>query len=252
MLLTTILFTVLLVGRGEAAWKIVLFAVVFLTIEGAFLGANLVKLGHGGWIPIVLAAGIYSLMATWKQGQRILVAALRRTWADLAKPIEEHIRDARTNQPTRIDHPAVYLDRFRDLVPPALYLNWMHNRALHNPILILTVETADVPRVPEKERRSVEALGEGAFRILLRWGFMEEPDVPAGLRGLVLDGKELDPLAVSYILGRDALIATDRPSGMARWRERLFSWMRRNEARAAAYYRIPPSRAIEFGIQVEI
>ena len=83
-------------------------------------------------------------------------------------------------------------------------------------------------------------------------GLMEEPDVPAGLRGLVLDGKELDPLAVSYILGRDALIATDRPSGMARWRERLFAWMRRNEARATAFYRIPPQRAIEFGIQVEI
>jgi len=191
-------------------------------------------------------------MATWKQGQRVLVAALRRTWADLSKPIDEHIRDIRTNQPARIDHPAAYLDRFRDLVPPALYLNWMHNRALHNPILLLTVETADVPRVSVKERRSVEALGEGFFRILLRWGFMEEPDVPEGLRGLVLDGKELDPLAVSYILGRDALIATDRPSGMARWRERLFAWMRRNEARATAFYRIPPSRAIEFGIQVEI
>ena len=252
MLLTTILFTVLLMGRGAAAWKIVLFAVVYLAIEGAFLGANLVKLGHGGWIPILLAAGIYSLMATWKQGQRVLVAALRRTWGDLSKPIDEHIRDIRTNQPARIDHPAAYLDRFRDLVPPALYLNWMHNRALHNPILLLTVETADVPRVSEKERRSVEALGEGVFRILLRWGFMEEPDVPEGLRGLVLDGKELDPLAVSYILGRDALIATDRPSGMARWRERLFAWMRRNEARATAFYRIPPSRAIEFGIQVEI
>ena len=252
MLLTTLLFTVLLVGRGAAAWKIVLFAAVFLTIEGAFLGANLAKLGHGGWIPILIAAGIYSLMATWKQGQRILVEALRRTWTDLAKPIEEHIRNARERQPVRIDHPAAYIERFRDLVPPSLYLNWMHNRALHNPILLLTIETADVPRVPEEERRSVRALGEGVFRILLRWGFMEEPDVPEALRGLVLDGKEVDPLAVSYMLGRDAIISTDRPSGMARWRERLFAWMRRNETRATAFYRIPPARAIEFGIQVEI
>lgn len=252
MLLTTLLFTVLLAGRGAAAWKFVLFAAVFLTIEGAFLGANLAKLAHGGWVPLLLGAGIYSLMATWKQGQRVLVAALRRTWADLGRPLEEHIRDARLHLPSRIDHPAVYMERFPDLVPPALYLNWQHNRALHDPILLLTVETADVPRVPPEERRSVQALGEGVFRVLLRWGFMEEPDVPEGLRGLVLDGKPVDPLAVSYFLGRDSVISTDRVSGMARWRERLFSWMRRNEARAAAFYRIPPARAIEFGIQVEI
>jgi KUP system potassium uptake protein len=217
MLLTTLLYTVLLAGRGGVAvWKIVLFAFVYLTIEGAFLGANLAKIGHGGWIPILLASGIYSLMATWKQGQRILVETLRRTWEALARPIEEYIR------------------------------------ALHNPILLLTVETADVPRVPEQERRSVKTLGEGVFRILLRWGFMEEPDVPEGLRSLVLDGKEIDPQAVSYILGRDVLISTEKPSDMARWRERLFAWMRRNEARATAFYRIPPTRAIEFGIQVEI
>jgi KUP system potassium uptake protein len=253
MLLTTLLFTVLLVGRRrDALWKIVLFAAVFLTIEGAFLGANLAKLAHGGWIPLLLGAGIYTLMATWKQGHRILVDTLRRSLTDLQKPIEEHIRNARIHRPPRIDHPAAYLERFPDLLPPALYLNWVHNRALHNPILLLTLETADVPRIRLEERRSVRALGEGVFRILLKWGFMEEPDVPEGLRGLVLDGKALDPLAVSYILGREVIISTDKPSGMKRWRERLFAWMRRNEARATAFYRIPPSRAIEFGIQVEI
>ena len=253
MLLTTLLFTVLLAaGWKTALWRVVLFAAVYLTIEGAFLGANLAKITHGGWIPLLLGAGIYMVMATWKQGLRILVTALRRTWADLGTPIEQHIQEARVHRPTRIDHPAVYLERFPDLVPPALYLNWEHNRALHNPILLLSVETAEVPRVPPEERRRVQDLGEGVFRVLLRWGFMEEPDVPEGLRGLALDGKEIDPLAVSYFLGRDAIISTDRPSEIARWRERLFAWMRRNEARAAAFYKIPPSRAIEFGIQVEI
>jgi KUP system potassium uptake protein len=252
MLLTTLLFTVLLVGRGEARWKIVLFAVVYLTIEVGFLGANLAKIGHGGWIPLLIGAGIYTLMATWKQGLRILVQAYRQSSEELQKPIEEHIREARLSHPERIDHPAVYLERFPDLVPPALFLNWVHNRALHEPILLLTVETANVPRVPPEERRSVKELGEGVYRINLRWGFMEDPDIPEGLRGLALDGKEIDPLSVSYILGRDSIISTDKPSEIARWRERLFSWMRRNEARAAAFYKIPPSRAIEFGIQVEI
>jgi KUP system potassium uptake protein len=252
MLITTLLFTVLLAGRGGTAWwKIALFAVVYLTIEGGFLGANLAKIGHGGWIPIALGAGIYTLMATWKQGLRILVEAHRQSSENLRKPIEEHILNDRLRRQERIDHPAVYLERFPGLVPPALYLNWVHNRALHDPILLLTVETANVPRVLPEERRTVQALGERVFRIKLQWGFMEEPDVPEGLRGLVLDGKELDPLSVSYFLGRDAIISTDKP-GMARWRERLFSWMRRNEARATAFYKIPPSRAIEFGIQVEI
>jgi KUP system potassium uptake protein len=252
MLLTTLLFTVLLrAGWQVARWKIAVFAAVFLTVEGAFFGANLAKVAHGGWIPLVLGAGIFTLMTTWKRGQRVLVEALRANPA-FARPVEESIRTVAREKPPRIDHPAVYMERFQDLVPPALVLNWEHNRALHDPVLLLTVETAEVPRVPPSERRHVEDLGEGFYRVLLRWGFMEDPDVPAGLTGLVLAGKPLDPETISYVLGKDAIISTEKESGMVRWRERLFSWMRRNEARAAAFYRIPPARAIEFGIQVEI
>lgn len=253
MLLTTLLFSVLLAaGWKVAPWKIAVFAVVFLTIEGAFLGANLVKLTHGGWIPLVLGAGIYTLMVTWKHGQLIVVGALRRKSTDLSVPIEDHIRRIELEKPPRLAHPAVYLERFQDLVPPALVQNWQHNRALHDPVLLLTVETADVPRVPVSGRARVEDLGAGFYRVLLRWGFMEQPDVPAGLKGLILGGRPLDSDAISYVLGKDIIISTARKSGMARWRERLFSWMRRNESGATAFYKIPPARAVEFGIQLEI
>jgi KUP system potassium uptake protein len=191
-------------------------------------------------------------MVTWKQGQHVIVAALRRKSADFTVPIEEYIRRIEREKPPRLARPAAYMERFQDLVPPALFLNWQHNRTLHDPVLLLTVETADVPRVPESGRARVEDLGAGFYRILLRWGFMEEPDVPAGLEGLVLGGRPLDTDAVSYFLGKDIIISTARKSGMARWRERLFSWMRRNEGRATAFYKIPPARAVEFGIQVEI
>lgn len=253
MLLTTLLFSVLLAaGWKVAPWKIGVFAIVYITIEGAFLGANLVKVTHGGWIPLALGAGIYTLMVTWKQGQHVIVGALRRKSADLAVPIEDYIRRIERDKPPRLPQPAAYMERFQDLVPPALFLNWQHNRALHDPVLLLTIETADVPRVPASSRARVEDLGAGFYRILLRWGFMEEPDVPAGLKGLILGGRPLDPDAVSYFLGKDIIISTARKSGMARWRERLFSWMRRNEGRATAFYKIPPDRAVEFGIQVEI
>jgi len=195
---------------------------------------------------------IYTLMATWKQGLRILYEAHRESAGDLSRPVDEHIATIRERRPPRVDHPALYLERFPGLIPPSLYLNWIHNRALHDPILLLTIDTADTPRVAAADRRRVTELGEGVFRVALRWGFMEEPDVPAALRGLVLDGKQIDPAEVSYFIGRDAIISSEKKSAIPRWRERLFAWMRRNEARASAFYKIPPSRAIEFGIQVEI
>ena len=116
----------------------------------------------------------------------------------------------------------------------------------------MTVETAEVPRLPRARRAQVEPLGAGFFRVRLAWGFMEEPDIPAALAEVSLDGFRLHPAETSYFLGRESVLSAPRSSGMARWRERLFSWMRRNERPASAYFRIPPDRAVEVGILVEI
>ena len=254
MLITTLLFFELLVhARGLSAPMAFAAIAVFLVAELAFFGANLTKVIHGGWIPLALGAALYTLMVTWKRGQRVIFDRLRSNATGLlAVPIEDHVRTVERENPPRIHHPAVYLERYQDLVPPALLLNWQHNQALHEPVILLTVDTAEVPRVPAAGRARVEALGAGFYRVVLHWGFMEEPDVPAGLRGLKLGETVLDPERISYFLGRETVISTPAASGMARWRERLFSWMRRNEGRATSFFRIPPSRAVEVGIQVEI
>jgi len=253
MILTTLLLSVLFVaGWKVAKWKAALLTGTFLVAELAFFGANIVKLEHGGWVPLALGAGIYLLMVTWKQGQRIVFERLRGRGVSLAPPVEEYVREIEREAPPRFPRTAVYLDRFPDLVPPALLLNRRHNGTLHARVVLLAVETAEVPRLPRARRASVQALGAGFFRVVLRWGFMEEPDVPAALADVLLDGSPVDPQETSYFLGRDSVLSTPRISKMARWRERLFAWMRRNERPAAFYFRIPPERAVEIGVVVEI
>jgi KUP system potassium uptake protein len=253
MLLTTLLLSVLLVaGWKVARWKVALLVGAFLVAEVAFFGANLVKLGHGGWIPLLLGAGVYMLLVTWKQGQRIVLERLRGRGVGLAPPIEEYVRQVEREAPPRFPRTAVYLERFPDLIPPSLLLNRRHNGTLHARVVLLTVETAEVPRLPRARRASTQALGGGFFRVTLRWGFMEEPDVPAALADVLLDGLPVDLQETSFFLGRDSVVSVARVSGMARWRERLFAWMRRNERPAVTYFRIPPERAVEIGVVVEI
>ena len=253
MVLTTLLFFQLLVKAwGVGTAKALAIVGVFLAAELAFFAANLAKILHGGWIPLALGAFLYMLMMTWKQGKRVVSDRIRSSAVGLAIPVEPYIHRIENERPPRIAHPAVYMERYQDLVPVSLLLNRRHNEALHEPVIFLTVETAEVPRVPAAERAHVEPLGAGFFRVILRWGFMEQPNVPAGLKGVQLDGRSLDPHSVSYFLGRETIISTPFPSRMARWRERLFSWMKRNEGPATTFYRIPPSRTAEMGIQIEI
>jgi KUP system potassium uptake protein len=225
---------------------------LFFAAELAFFGANLAKLLHGGWIPLALGALLSTLMVTWKQGQKAILNRMRPPEAAFGIPIGEDVRAVERDPPPRIPHPAVCLVRYQGLVPPVLLLSREYNGALHEPLILLTVETAEVPRVPAAARAWVEALGAGFFRVVLVWGFMEEPDVPAGLAGLSVGGTTLDPGTIGYVLGRDVVVSTPAASGMSHRRERLSSSMRRNEGRATLYFRIPPARAVEIGVQIEI
>jgi len=248
MIITTILLAV--VARERWGWgrlQTLLFAGIFLTIEIAFWGANAVKIAGGGWFPLVFAGALYFVMTTWRDGREILGRRLRET----SIPIEQFLERIEKSGTTRVRGHAVYMTGNTTVAPPALVKNLEHNRVLHMRVALLSIVTEDIPHVPRHSRVTVEPHGSGFYRVVARYGFMDEPDAVDVLR--LMREKHVDfPLKdTTFFVGRERLISTDRP-GMARWRERLFSFMSRNAQQATAYFRIPPDRVIEVGSQVEI
>lgn len=249
---TMVITTMLLFFFFTLKWKINpwiagLSTAAFLIVDLAFFGANIVKIGHGGWFPLAVAIIIYLLMATWKRGREILSDRLR----EVTLPVGVLLADVEKRTPIRVRGTAVYMDRLPDGVPPALFHNMKHNKILHERVVFLTVVVDDVPTVSERERQRTENLGFGFYRMTLHYGFMENIDVPAALKRLKVDGRGFEELDTTYFLGRETLIASKRP-GMALWRERLFAWMSRTEGRATSFFQIPPGRVVELGIQIEL
>jgi KUP system potassium uptake protein len=248
MVITTLLLYI--VEREVWGWSMVAtlpLMVFFLAIDLAFFGANIVKVGHGGWLPLVMAAVIFLLMSTWKKGRQLLTGRLDSE----GLPLDLFFQSVTTRPPIRVPGTAVYLDRSPSGTPPALLHNLKHNKVLHERVAILTVVTKDLPRVPEADRAAVEKLEHGFWRMVVRYGYMEDPDIPRVLEGVMLDGKPFLVMDTTFFLAREALIATRNP-GMALWREHLFAWMTRNAARPLVYFRIPAGRVVELGMQVEI
>jgi KUP system potassium uptake protein len=248
MFITTILFYV--VSRERWGWrkrKALTICAPFLFIDLAFLGANLVKIPDGGWLPLVVGAGVFGLMTTWRTGRVLVGKRLRQ--GEL--PLATFIKSLGKQKVTRVPGTAVFMYSRPGSTPPALLANLFHNRILHTNVVILSVRTMDVPRVTPADREELIDHGQGFFSVRLRFGFMEEPDVPAAL-GHVLSSKvSFDPLHTSYFLGKESI----RPSpgdGMAIWRERLFAIMHRNATGAASFFSLPQERTIELGRQVDI
>jgi KUP system potassium uptake protein len=249
MVFTTILFAV--VASTVWRWSLVfvlLLAAVFLGIDLAFWGANIVKVPEGGWFPLAVAAGVFTVMTTWKRGRQILADRM----ASASLPIDLFLQSLTSSPPARVPGIAVYMQGTPTGTPPALLHNLKHNKVLHERVIFLTVVTRDVPHVPEEERLELAEIGHGVFRLQVFYGFMEDPDVPAALRQCRSHGLVFPPMETSYFLGRETLIPSRRRRGMAFWREALFSFLSRNAQRATAYYRIPPNRVIELGAQIEL
>jgi KUP system potassium uptake protein len=248
MVITTLLFFV--VAREGWRWSLPLVLSVtgfFLVFDLAFWTANLIKIPHGGWFPLVVGAAIFGLMATWKRGRLILQERLE----GVVLPVELFLADVRRNSATRVAGTSVFMYSDPTAIPPALLHNLKHNKVLHERVVFLVVETENVPHIPVGERAEYEELGAGFYRVTLRYGFMEEPNVPQALAELRDWGLEFKPMETTYFLGRETLIPSDKP-GMALWREHLFTVMHRNARTATSFFCLPPNRVVELGAQIEL
>jgi KUP system potassium uptake protein len=248
MVFTTLLFAV--VAWRAWGWNpilLLLLAAGLLSIDLSFWTANLAKIPHGGWFPLLVAAVMFTSMTTWKTGRRILAERLRGN----VLPIELFVEDVRKNPPHRVPGTAVFMDSNPEGTPPALLHNLKHNYVLHERVVFLTIQVEEVPRVFRSRRYEVVPLGEGMVRLRVRVGFAEDVNVPALLASAPIEDVSFDPMRTSFFLGRERLIARGT-RGMARWRERLFAAMARNARGVTPYFHLPPNRVIELGMQVEI
>ncbi len=218
---------------------------LFLTVDLAFFGATLLKIPDGGWFPLLAGALLFTLMLTWKSGRELLY---RRMFRD-AMELEPFIAAMQAYPPARVEGTAVFLARNGNVVPDALLHNIKHNKVLHEQVAVVTVTVEDVPHVEPRERAITTRLPFSFYRVLLRYGFMDEPDVPRDLGLCAAEGLNTDIMSTTFFVGRESLIP--RPgSEMALWREKLFVAMHRNADSAASYFRLPPNRVVELGGQV--
>jgi KUP system potassium uptake protein len=248
MVITVLLLYVVMTERWR--WPkpaAIALTALFLSIDLAFFGANALKVLQGGWVTLAVALLLFTLMTTWKTGRRLVAERLTAR----AIPLEDFIAMVSSMRPVRVPGTAVFMTAQPTGTPPALAHNVRHNKVLHEHVVVLTVSTAQQPHVSADERVSIEPLGHDLFNVRVQYGFMEDPDVPDALAqarelGLVIDTDDL-----TFFLGRETIIVTRR-KGMAVWREKLFVLMARNAVRATAFFRLPPERVVELGVQVEM
>ena len=246
MLITTILTATIVLNAPRRGHLVLLASLaLFGVLELAFLGSNLTKFAHGGWLPLALGVGIFIMLNTWKRGSA-LVAEQRQT-TDI--PLSDFLASPQPDIP-RVPGTAVYLTSDPALVPTALFHNLKHYKVLHERNVFLHVVDEEVPRVDPLQRVEVVSLGTDFYRVTVHYGFREEPDVPAALMsgaGLTL---ALEPLATSYFIARSVIV--DGPGKLPRWRSALFGWMTRQSEGASNYFRLPPNRVVELGTQVTL
>src|SRR3954451_7806036 len=247
MLIDSILISVVL--RQMWNWNryaVAALLALFFAVDFSYLSANLLKIPAGGWFPLLVGAIAFTFLTTGAKGRQLMINRMN----EASLPMEIFIKSAAPSA-ARVPGTAVFMTSSASGVPHALLHNLKHNKVLHERVVLLTVRIEDVPYVPEEKRLETKDYGAGFFRVLLRYGFMEEINVPSALAQLKEIGPQCRMMDTSFFLARQTLLASSRP-GMAIWREKLFAWMLRNAESAMEFFKLPTNRVVELGSQVEI
>jgi KUP system potassium uptake protein len=247
LITTTLTFFVIRYGWGYPLALCIASTALFFVVDVTFFASNLLKLLQGGWFPLMIGGGVFTLMMTWKQGRALLNAKLREDSIDLKSFLEAVF----VNPPTRVEGTAVFLTAEPGTVPNALLHNLKHNKVLHENNLFVTVRNHEVPWVGINRRVQIEALGHSCWQVILHYGFKNDPDVPRALQQIRGHGCEIEDMKTSYFLSRDTVIPTIG-SGMAAWREKLFAQMHHNASAAADFLQLPNNSVVELGSKIEI
>ena len=248
MAISTILFSTLARTRWQWSWpKVIGLGALFLIVDLSFFGANALKIMHGGWVPLAIALIVFTLMTTWSSGRRIVQSLLARG----SLPIDLFMADVEKRKPYRAPGTAVFMTSNPEGAPLVLLHHLRHNKTLLEHVVLLSILATNVPYVPEEERITATDLGEGFWRVVAKYGFMEKADVPQVLARCRELGVVADRRDTTYFLGRERLLPTGRMP-LARWRKKLYIFMSRNSRTATEYFSIPPNRVVELGAQIEM
>jgi KUP system potassium uptake protein len=249
MMIDTVLAFVVVRALWHWNWlQAGLFLAFFVAVDFAFFSANLVKILDGGWFPLTLGLAVFTLLATWKNGRALLYEKLQRD----SMPLDAFLKSLDYGGPQRVAGTGVFMTTNPDGVPRAMLHNLLHNKVLHERVILLNVNVKDIPRVPDADRIQVKGLSHGFWQVILNYGFKDEPDIPAALERLGQLGMEpVEMMETSFFLGRETIVPNAVPS-LPRWRQILFTWMFRNADTATAYFKIPANRVVELGTQIEL
>jgi KUP system potassium uptake protein len=248
MLITSIMLGVLMLYVWK--WNRLLAGALvglFLVVDGTYFASNITKIPDGGWFPLLVALVSFIVLTTWARGRQLM----RDRLASSALPLPVFIKSV-TKSVHRVRGTAVFLSASADVVPAALLHNLKHNQVLHERVIILNVKVEEIPQVARERRVEFHDAGDGFYRMILHYGFMEEVDIPRDLAFINSCGEPFNMMSTSFFLGRQKLVASKEYAGMALWREKLFAWMLKSSESAMEFFKLPTNRVVELGSQLQI
>ncbi len=249
MMITTIMAMVVAWKRWR--WKlssVLLVGAFFLAADLVFVGANIVKVPDGGWFPLLAAGIIFAVMTTWKRGRRILAIRLRAQ----SDRFEDFVESGTPEGVCKVPGTAMYMASDPDMIPPAMARNMRYNHVIHERVILMSLLTKEVPRVQRADRVRMDSYRDNLYRVTCHFGFMETPAIDEVLEAMKLKGLDIPLSDITFFLGRETLIASQKAGGMALWREHIFSFMSRNAYRATQFFQIPADQVVEIGSQIEL